>query len=66
VKVQQTKEKTMQDFWYNVVPLAAITLVGFLIYGLGQVIFDENEKSQIRYEHCIAADKQWIEGNCVK
>lgn len=56
----------MRDFWYNVVPLAGIALAGFIVYGLGQVIFSDMEKSQLRYEQCIAADKQWVGGNCVK
>jgi hypothetical protein len=46
----------MSDFWDNLLPLAGIALVGFLIL----------EKGQLRYEQCIAADKQWVEGNCVR
>jgi hypothetical protein len=30
------------------------------------VIFSDMEKSQLRYEQCIAADKQWVQGSCVK
>jgi hypothetical protein len=56
----------MSDFWDNIVPLALITCAAFFIYGLGQVIFSDMEKSQLRYEQCIAADKQWVEGNCVR
>jgi hypothetical protein len=56
----------MTDFWDNIVPLAGIACLAFFIYGLGQVIFDETEKSQVRYEQCIAADKQWVQGSCVK
>lgn len=56
----------MTDFWDNIVPLAAIALVGFFIYGLGQVIFTDMEKSQKRYEQCISADRQWVKGVCVK
>ena len=55
----------MRDFWVTV-PLAAIALAGFFIYGIGQVIFADMEKSQLRYEQCIAADRQWVKGICVK
>ena len=56
----------MREFWYNVVPLAGIACLAFFIYGLGQVIFDDLEKSHQRFEQCIAADKQWVQGSCVK
>jgi hypothetical protein len=56
----------MSDFWDNIVPLAGIACLAFFIYGLGQVIFSDMEKSQLRYERCLAADKQWVEGNCVR
>jgi hypothetical protein len=56
----------MNDFWDNIVPLAGIACLAFLIYGLGQVIFDETETDKVRFEKCIAADMQWVEGNCVK
>lgn len=56
----------MSDFWDNLVPLAGIACFAFFIYGLGQVIFSDMEKSQLRYEQCIAADKQWVEGSCVR
>jgi hypothetical protein len=56
----------MNDFWDNLVPLAGIALVGFLIFGLGLIIMNDMEKSQLRYEQCIAADKQWVQGSCVK
>jgi hypothetical protein len=56
----------MRDFWYDIVPLAGIAAFVFLIFGFGQLMMDDMDKSQIRYEQCIAADKQWVEGNCVK
>jgi hypothetical protein len=56
----------MSDFWGNLVPLAGIACLAFFIYGLGQVIFDDMEKDQLRYEQCIAAGNQWVEGSCVK
>lgn len=56
----------MRDFWDNIIPLACVACLAFLLYGLGQVIFDDMEKSQLRYEQCIAADKQWVRGSCVK
>jgi hypothetical protein len=56
----------MRDFWYNIIPLAGIACLAFFIYGLGQVIFDDTEKRHLRFELCIAADKQWAQGSCVK
>ena len=40
----------MSDFWVNHEPLACIACLAFLIYGLGQIIFDDMEKAQVRYE----------------
>lgn len=56
----------MIDFWDNLVPMSAIALVGFFIYGLGHLILADMEKSKERYDQCISADMQWVEGNCVK
>lgn len=51
---------------YTIVPLAGIALIAFLFYGLWLVITHDMEQEQVRYEQCIAADKQWVEGSCVK
>jgi hypothetical protein len=56
----------MRDFWDNIVPLAGIALAAFFLYGIGQIIFADMEDYRLRYEHCIAADKQWVKGSCVK
>jgi hypothetical protein len=56
----------MREFWDNIPLLAAIACLAFFIYGLGQVIFADMEKSQVRYEQCISADKQWVQGSCVR
>jgi hypothetical protein len=56
----------MKDFWCNILPFAGIAAVVFLLFGLGQLMMYDMDKSQIRYEQCIAADKQWIGGSCVK
>ena len=49
----------MRDFWDNILPFAGIAAGVFLIFWFGQLMMDD-------YEQCIAADKQWVEGNCVK
>jgi hypothetical protein len=59
------KEREMRDFWVFV-PLAGIALAAFFLYGIGQIIFADMEDYRLRYEHCIAADKQWVKGSCVK
>ena len=56
----------MSDFWDNILPLAGIACLAFFIYGLGQVIFADMALVQEQYEQCIAADKQWVQGSCVK
>jgi hypothetical protein len=56
----------MRDFWDNAVPLAITAVAGLFFYGMGQVIFDDLDKSHQRFERCIAADKQWVDGSCVK
>lgn len=55
----------MSDFWDNLVPLAIVALTAFIFYGVGQMIFSDMEKTQARFEQCIAADKQWVSGACV-
>lgn len=56
----------MTDFWDNAVPLSVAALAGFFLWGLGYLILNDTETEQVRYEQCIAADKQWIKGSCVK
>lgn len=56
----------MIDLWDNIVPLAVIALAAFLTWGLGHLILVEIKQDQTRYEQCIAADKQWVKGSCVK
>lgn len=56
----------MRDFWESVVPLSAILFVAFFVYGIGQLIFADMALVQEQYEQCIAADKQWVQGSCVK
>jgi hypothetical protein len=56
----------MNGFWGNILPLAAIACLAFFIYGIGHLILADWERGQARYEQCIAADKQWVQGSCVK
>jgi len=56
----------MRDVWDNIVPLAITAVAGLFFYGMGQIIFADLERGQVRYEQCIAADKQWVQGSCVK
>jgi len=37
-----------------------------VFFGMGKLIFADLERGQVRYEQCIAADKQWVQGSCVK
>ena len=56
----------MSEFWYNVVPLAVVGCIVFFMFGMGQLMFNDMEEQRVRFEKCIAADMQWVEGNCVK
>lgn len=50
----------------NIVELSLIALVAFFIWGVGYMIVREMKQTDMMYEACIAADKQWIKGSCVK
>lgn len=57
----------MSDFWgNNIVPLSVVVSCALVFYGLGQLILVDLKQNQLRYEQCIAADKQWVQGSCVK
>lgn len=56
----------MSDFWDNFVPLLLAICSVFFLYGLGHLMLVGEEARQARYEQCIAASMQWVEGNCVK
>ena len=56
----------MRDFLDSLWPLAIVSLIAFIFYGVGQVIFSDMKNTQERFEQCIAADKQWVSGACVK
>lgn len=50
----------------NIVELSFLGLIAFFLWGVGYTFMQEIEKTDTMYEACIAADKQWIDGNCVK
>ena len=50
----------------NIVGLSMIALAAFFMWGAGYLIVQEVKQTDMMYETCIAADKQWIKGNCVK
>lgn len=56
----------MIDFWDNAPFLGIVALLSFSIYGLGHIVLVDMHQYQVRYEQCIAAGMQWVEGNCVK
>ena len=56
----------MRDFWDNIPFLAGTVLIAFIVYGFGYLLLEDMERGQVRYEQCIAADKQWVKGSCVK
>ena len=50
----------------HIVELSVIALIAFFVWGIGYLIVQEMKQTDAMYEACIAADKQWIKGNCVK
>lgn len=56
----------MRAIGYNIVELSMIALATFFLWGIGYLIVQEDKRTDMMYETCIAADKQWIKGSCVK
>ena len=50
----------------DLVPLTMIGLGAFLIGVIGCLVYVGEEAANLRYEQCIAADKQWIVGSCIR
>lgn len=50
----------------NIVELSLVALGAFAIWGVGYLVVLDIENTKQRYDTCIAADKQWIKGTCIK
>lgn len=50
----------------NIVEIGIIFIVLFFISVVTYGAIDASYRSDKKYEICIAADKQWIQGNCVE
>ena len=50
----------------DIVPLSFVAVVALFLVGLGWIIDQDMDQTQQRFEQCIAADKQWVRGTCVK
>ena len=52
----------------NVVELSFLASVVFFMCGTGYLFMQQQqiEQTNTMYEACIAADKQWIKGDCVR
>ena len=57
---------TLRYILDDLLPLALVALAAFFLYVFGQLILTDMEKSQARYELCLASGGQWISGSCVK
>ena len=42
-----------------------VALIAFFLWGVGYLIVQDMRQTDIMNERCIAADKQWVLGNCV-
>jgi hypothetical protein len=56
----------MKNFWYNASYLAVVALAGFFVWDLADLMRLAAKQEQMQFEQCIAADKQWVKGSCVK
>lgn len=50
----------------QIVPLSALALCAFIVWGLGYLVVTDIEHSAVLKSECIAAGKQIIVGNCVE
>ena len=50
----------------NIVELSFLASVVFFMGGIGYLLMQQIEQTNTMYEACIAADKQWINGDCVR
>ena len=50
----------------NIVELSFFALVAFFMGGIGYLLMQQTELTNTMYEVCIAADKQWIKGDCIR
>lgn len=45
--------------------LSFMALIAFFLWGVGYMVMQDIRHTNTMYEKCIAADKQWVQGNCV-
>ena len=50
----------------NIVDLSSLASFVFLMWGIGYLLMQQIEQTNTMYEACIAADKQWINEDCVR
>ena len=50
----------------DIVPLSFVAVVALFWVGAGWLIVTSWDQTQKRFEQCIAADKQWVRGTCVR
>jgi hypothetical protein len=50
----------------NIVELSIIALVTVFFIGIGFLIFLTDRDMTAKYEQCIKAEMQWVEGSCVR
>jgi hypothetical protein len=56
----------MREFWGSVPFLGVFLVAVFAIHAVWQMQISLTETDKVRFEQCIAADKQWVQGSCVK
>lgn len=56
----------MRAIGNNIVELSMIALATFVVWGIGYLLIIDQEDMNKRYELCISAGKQYVEGSCVE
>lgn len=50
----------------NIVELSLVALVALFFIGIGFLIFLTDRDMTAKYNACISAEMQWVEGSCVR
>jgi hypothetical protein len=50
----------------SILELSVVLLVAFIAWGLAYLIIFDTKNYKERYNTCISADMQWINGTCIR
>ena len=50
----------------SILELSVVLLIAFIAWGLAYLIIFDTKNYKERYNTCISADMQWINGTCIR